>query len=93
MKPSLEFIVYVAKMFTVEFTAKMQKKQPLIHILYSQLKRLIYLLCNNEVKPEVLTDDFLIWTSKELLKTSNLLDLKEISFGENVKKVVSQLQN
>ena len=49
--PSSEFSVYVSKIFTLDFTAKMQKKEPLIHISYFQLKRLIYLLCNNVVKP------------------------------------------
>ena len=51
LKSCLEFVVFTAKIFTTEFTLKLQLKEPLIHILYSQLKKLLYLLCSNILKP------------------------------------------
>lgn len=91
LKPFLLFIAYVSKIFTVEFTAKMQKAEPLIHILYSQLKRLIYLLCSNIVKPDVLSSEFLELSAEELLSKSNLVNVEKITLGMKVKEAVAEL--
>lgn len=67
----------------------MQNNEPLIHILYFQLRKLIYILCSNVLKH--LTDNFLDMTSDKLLEKSNIRDLKDIGFGEKVKNSISLL--
>jgi len=93
LRTTLEFIIYSSKIFTSEFTCKMQNNEPLIHILYSQLKKLIYILCSNIIKPSVLTENFLHMKSEELLEKSNIRDLKDITFGEKVKNSIFLLES
>lgn len=93
LRTTLEFIVYSSKIFTSEYTCRMQNDEPLIHILYSQLRKLIYILCSNIIKPSILTDNenFLDMKSEELFDKSNIRDLKDISFCEKVKNSISLL--
>lgn len=93
LRTSLEFIIYSSKIFTSKFICKMQNNEPLIHILYSQLKKLIYILCSNIIKPSVLTENFPHIKSEKLLEKSNIWDLKDIIFDEKVKNSIFLLKS
>ncbi|XP_043465120.1 uncharacterized protein LOC122500314 [Leptopilina heterotoma] len=93
LKVSLQFAIYSSKIFTTEFTLIMQKEEPLIHLLYAQLKSLILILLSSFVKQSILesirfyTNDIL----KLLEDPKNFLDLEEINIGEKARKTLLKL--
>lgn len=93
LKTYLQFIQYIAKIFTVEFTLLMQKEEPLIHILYSQLKKLIIILLSNFIKASVLESiTFTKENIRKILKDSNsFMELSKIIVGERTKKSLASL--
>lgn len=93
LRTTLEFITYLSKIFTSEFICKMQNNEAFIHILYSQLKKLIYILISNTINPSILIENFLDMKNEELLEKSNIWDFKNICFGEKIKNLISLLES
>ena len=87
LKSTLQFVVYAAKIFTTEFTLIMQKEQPLIHVLYVQLKVILIILLLNVVK-QLFLESKLFKSPQDvnflLENDTNFLDLLEINVGKTV---------
>ena len=91
LKATLEFTVYLSKIFTNEFTLKIQTGAPLIHILYSQISKLIYILYSNVIKSSIIDDTSINLNCEKLIEKSNLKDVKDIGIGEKIKKSIFTL--
>ena len=94
MKSTLQFVVYAAKISTTEFTLIMQKEEPLIHVLYVQLKVLLTILLSNVIKQPVLESK--LFESPQdinflLENNTNFLDLLEINVGQPAKTTIETL--
>lgn len=50
LESTLEFTIYISKYFNKVFTCTMQRDEPLIHIVYVQLKQIILFLAGNVLK-------------------------------------------
>ena len=94
LKSTLQFVVYASKIFTTEFTLIMQKEEPLIHVLYVQLKVLLTILLSNVVKQPVLESKLLERPQDInflLENNTNFLDLLEINVGQTAKTTIETL--
>ncbi|KAJ8670058.1 hypothetical protein QAD02_001317 [Eretmocerus hayati] len=92
-KPLLAFVGYLAKIFTKEFTLLMQKDQPLIHILYSQLTKFIYILLTHFMQPTAIPKRILDIDHEKLFKNAQAhLGLEEIKCGDVCSKILSPLE-
>ena len=94
LKSTLQFVVYAAKIVTTEFTLIMQKEEPLIHVLYVQLKVLLTILLSNVVKQPVLESK--LFESPQdinflLENNTNFLHLLEINVGQTAKTTIETL--
>lgn len=98
MKFILVFITYAANFFTKEFTLLMQKDEPLIHILYSQLRKIVMIVMSSIVKGK--SDEFKLTQNvfddnkiEEILNDfTKTLPLTEIDGGENLKSLQHELK-
>lgn len=94
----LKFASYTAEVFTKNFTQLFQKEKPLIHILYSQLEKLIMILVSNIIKSKYLKSlkkEFQKDSLKKILSDTNkyrsLLpdeNSEVIDCGEEVNKLI-----
>lgn len=93
LKCTLQMIVYLSKIFTTEFTLIMQKEEPLIQVLYVQLKKLLLLLLSSVTKSSALTSNLLDSIDIEAFftKTSHFLDLSDLQLGETVQSSLAVL--
>ena len=55
MKAQLEFVPASAELF-ISFTQLFQKEEPLIHVLNSEIKRLVVTLCGRVFTPDFMTE-------------------------------------
>ena len=55
MKAQLEFVLASAELF-ISFTQLFQKEEPLIHVLNSEIKRLVVMLCRRVFTPDFVTE-------------------------------------
>ena len=55
MKAQLEFVLASAELFTT-FTQLFQKEEPLIHVLHSEIKKLVVTLCGRVFTPYLVTE-------------------------------------
>ena len=55
MKAQLEFVLASAELF-MSFTQLFQKEEPLIHVLHSEIKRLVVTLCGRVFTPDFVTE-------------------------------------
>ena len=89
LKTYLEFTSYTAELFRSNFTALMQKPEPLIHILYPQLKKIVFLLLSSLINSEHLDQSLMhleeVNIDLLLNEKLNVIDLNEIFCGEKVK--------
>ncbi|KAJ8677891.1 hypothetical protein QAD02_013678 [Eretmocerus hayati] len=86
-KPSLEYVAYLSKIFTREFTLLMQKTEPLIHIVHSQLTKLVHILLKNFIKPSSIPNDVLDIPLIKSLEDGNVyLQLEEMNCGTGCSK-------
>lgn len=76
------FVIFSAKMFS-KFTGSFQKNEPLIHLMYGEIKLLIEQLALRFLKKEVLSDILLIekHNIETLFVNEKMLPLKEIDVG------------
>lgn len=97
LKANMQFIVYSAKIFTSEFTLLFQKEEPLIHVLYSQLRKLILLLLSNVVKPDIFEEMTTVFDDVDfaqfLSKTENFVFVNDVKCGEKVEKSIEKLNS
>lgn len=94
LKPILCFVVYISDIFTREFTLLFQKEEPLIHILYKQLEKLIKILLSSVLKPENLEHLEVSEYSeidRLLIEPSKCLPYTEIECGEKAKRIIDTL--
>lgn len=56
LQGTLHFAVFLSKIYTKNFTELMQREEPLIHILYQQLEKIIKLLMSNFLKSSAIQE-------------------------------------
>ncbi|KAJ8671034.1 hypothetical protein QAD02_002293 [Eretmocerus hayati] len=79
----LNFVSFLAKIFTRQFTLLMQKEQPLIHILHRQMTKLVYILTTQVMKESFIPTDVLDIELKKTLQNSDALyPLEEVKCGD-----------
>jgi len=90
LKAEIEFVLMSSKMFT-HFTGSFQKTEPLIHIMYDEIKTLILTLLSRICKPLLLTSQTPL--KIDILNEDNLLPLSEIDLGSAFKTTTSSMKD
>lgn len=97
-KPSIKvetyFVIYSAKMFT-RFTGTFQKDEPLIHLLYGELKNLTEQLAVKFLKKETVYELFKCNKNdiESLFTADKMLPLTEVDLGVETKQELKLLPN
>lgn len=94
LKGYLLFVSFIAKIFTKHFTLTMQKAQPMIHLVYTQLSKLLMILLSSILKREVKNEkeNFVLSSTlfednkidKVLSDSSKLLPVLDVECGSDV---------
>ena len=90
LKAEIEFVLMSSKIFT-RFTGSFQKTEPLIHIMYDEIKTLLLTLLSRICKPPSLTSQTPL--KIDILNEDNLLPLSEIDLGSAFKTTTSSMKN
>ena len=81
LKCTLQFTAYIAALFCKHFLVFMQKQEPLIHILFTQLQKLVMLMMTSILKQNLQTKKETFVLKNKLFESSG--DVKEVlSFRE-----------
>ncbi|CAI6357860.1 unnamed protein product [Macrosiphum euphorbiae] len=90
LKAEIEFVLMSSKIFT-RFTGSFQKTEPLIHIMYDEIKTLLLTLLSRICKPLSLTSQTPL--KIDILNEDNLLPLSEIDLGSAFKTTTSSMKD
>nr|XP_042899394.1 uncharacterized protein LOC110283431 [Parasteatoda tepidariorum]XP_042899395.1 uncharacterized protein LOC110283431 [Parasteatoda tepidariorum]XP_042899396.1 uncharacterized protein LOC110283431 [Parasteatoda tepidariorum] len=89
MRAELNFICTSSSLFT-KFTGLFQKEEPLIHVLFDEIKELLLTIMGRVCKTEAVTE-FRQEPSLDAFKAENLLKGKDIFFNESLLSCLSSL--
>ncbi|KAJ8672129.1 hypothetical protein QAD02_003388 [Eretmocerus hayati] len=93
-KPCIEFVAYSSKILTKQFTLIMQKSEPLIHKLHTQLHKLVYTLSTLFLHESAIPKNVLSASLKDSLENrDHLLDSQQIKCGSACSKSVESMSN
>lgn len=102
LEVTLKFITHWAKIFTKTFTEFMQRQEPLVHLIYARLEKLIMLVVAAIIKPTLRISDKKTFTLDAKLfredkiqitlkDSSYILPLKDCNFGHEVDLILNKL--
>lgn len=89
-KTRLLFIKEIVNIFT-NFTKKFQKEEPLIHIIYDELKTLVLLL-SSKTLVDTKSIDFQNINTSQIFESSNILENNKIDCGPETKEELKTLE-
>ncbi|KAF2901839.1 hypothetical protein ILUMI_04350 [Ignelater luminosus] len=88
-KATLQYVKDFSQIFS-KFTAFFQREEPLIHLMFDQLKEILMSMFIKICKQEIIID-FSKLDINKIFASENLLDLKNIDLGDTTKELIRNL--